>query len=251
MWVAGCQTSGGVKFPTAETAAGSNAPLFVFGALSRPDASGPRPAVVLLHTCGGVRSHVAHDWPRFLTGLGYVTLTVDSYGPRGVSSCTQIQGYEKFLIQAIDAYAALNYLAGQDFVDRNRIAVMGFSAGAIAINSSVLNGLAKPRDALGNFRAAIGLYGRCTDIGVVAPDAPPVLEIVAEQDKHHTPSCIEAANRLDRVETYVVKGSYHAFDQADLCASMDAAGSLMQYSARAVDEAREQTKRFLARHLGP
>jgi dienelactone hydrolase len=61
-------------------------PSLLPGYLAKPDGSGPFPAVVILHGCGGFFSSyasVADD----LQWEGYVALAVDSLGPRGNSRC--------------------------------------------------------------------------------------------------------------------------------------------------------------------
>src|SRR5215510_57673 len=50
--------------------------------LRRPDGGGPFPTLVLLHGCGGITP--GNDWwTETLRRWGYVTLLVDSFGPRG------------------------------------------------------------------------------------------------------------------------------------------------------------------------
>src|SRR6185295_187330 len=70
----------------------------VSGILSRPEGKGPFPAVVLLHTCGGMTETLSQFWPRYLAQLGYASLAVDSLGPRGMKNCRQSsrarRGYE-------------------------------------------------------------------------------------------------------------------------------------------------------------
>src|SRR5512140_1480438 len=63
--------------------------LNLTGRLKNPGGVGPFPAVVLLHGCGGISQRRDHRWAERLTGWGYVTLQVDSFGLRGLSSvCT-------------------------------------------------------------------------------------------------------------------------------------------------------------------
>ena len=80
-----------VEFPNLS----DHMPAKLWGYLARPDAglSGmlashsdrarPYPAVVVLHGCGGISSHSAKIADR-LGSWGYVALTVDSLGPRGL-----------------------------------------------------------------------------------------------------------------------------------------------------------------------
>ena len=47
---------------------------------------GPSPAVVLLHGCNGNWQRIDERWGKRIASWGYVTLTVDSFGPRGIKS---------------------------------------------------------------------------------------------------------------------------------------------------------------------
>ena len=50
---------------------------------------GPSPAVVLLHSCNGDWRRLDERWGKRIASWGYVTLTVDRFGPRGINStCT-------------------------------------------------------------------------------------------------------------------------------------------------------------------
>ena len=72
----------------------------------------------------------------------------------------------------MDAYGALLYLAEQRFVDADRIAVVGYSQGAmVALSAVELNGIGTLFDR--HFRAAIAYYPVCGDIAVVAPTGDP------------------------------------------------------------------------------
>jgi dipeptidyl aminopeptidase/acylaminoacyl peptidase len=142
------------------------------GELYRPAGDGPFPAVVMLHGCGGRFSRTVEDGfgPDF-TALGYVLLIVDSFGPRGVRHrCT---GEGPPVDRVMDAYGALLYLAEQRFVDADRIAVVGYSQGAmVALSAVELNGAATLFDR--HFRAAVAYYPLCGDIAVGAPTVIPV-----------------------------------------------------------------------------
>jgi len=103
--------------------------------LSRPDGSGPFPAVILLAPCGGVEPFMA-DWAGWLKDQGYVALLVDSFTPRGARSACQ-GGPPTVSTAARDALDALAYAKSLPFVDGNRVAVMGWShGGAAALQAS-------------------------------------------------------------------------------------------------------------------
>ena len=106
--------------------------------LSKPEGPGPFPAVVILHTCGGVRSHTSRFWPDVLRQHGYVALTVDSFGSRGLTPCPNRlirPGVDYVTELAPDAFGALDYLASLPGVDKNRIAEIGFSLGGYVLKS--------------------------------------------------------------------------------------------------------------------
>ena len=63
------------------------------GLIAKPEGKGPFPAVVLLHTCGGLRPHVYTDWTNYLTALGYVTFSVDSLD-RAASGVVRLRSQE-------------------------------------------------------------------------------------------------------------------------------------------------------------
>ena len=242
--LAACQATSGVSFDSAEVRNGE--PVRVRGLIFRPDGEGRHPAVVLLHTCGGILPHVETQWPNYLVGLGYVEFSVDTLSPRGVSSCTQLPSGYYFSAQ--DAVGALDYLADLPIVDADRIAVMGFSMGAIGVNSYLANGYT--RSAKGRrFRAAIALYGHCRNL-VGTMDALPLLEITAQFDPVHGPSCVEAAKRMKNTEAVILPGAYHAFDQPQIeSLRPDPRGSMMIYDYEATMAARKLTARFLAQHM--
>jgi dienelactone hydrolase len=170
----------------------------------KPDGPGPFPAVVLLHTCGGLQSHVTRDWPNYLVDLGYVVLTVDTFSAHGhrCESLSRTKVEEKEQAQEQDAFGALQYLAGLDFVDSGKVAAMGFSQGAIVINQKIMFRNPRPSGML-QFKAAISVYGSCRNMtgreGYPSP-AIPLLQIVAEHDVGLNKSCLRVAGLVNDTE---------------------------------------------------
>ena len=68
------------------------------GKLTKPDGDGPFPAVVLLHGCGGMQDR-DYGWVGKLKSWGFVTLMVDSFGPRGESKFLRLGS----IVHLIDA----------------------------------------------------------------------------------------------------------------------------------------------------
>lgn len=237
-----------VQFPSGKFES-SDPGTMISGRLYRPAGSGPFPTVVLLHTCGGLTQHMTDDWPQFLIGLGYVTLAVDTLGPRGHHTGCGPMGNDRHEIQARDAYGALDYLAAQAFVDTSRIVAMGYSMGAFTINNVILLRPARPAGKL-EFKAFASFYGRCTKrmkAGSVR-DAP-LLQVIAEKDRQLAPGCIEAAKSV-KMEAHVFPGVNHAFDQSQITTLRpDRGGNMMLYDSHATGKAQELVLEFLARHL--
>jgi len=125
---------------------------------------------------------------------------------------------------------------------------MGFSVGAIAINSQIANIGKRTPDGT-EFRAAIALYGHCREIRGYDADSIPLMEIAAEKDVNHAPSCIYTGKNNPDIEVHVIKGAYHAFDKTESSGQMDSGGSIMLYSAGAVTESEKHVRSFLAKHL--
>lgn len=224
--------------------------------LFKPEGKGPFPAVILLHTCGGIKNalHVTRDWPKYLTNSGYVVLTINSFDSHGMR-CTKMgiqEGITKFLNQLQDAYGGLDYLNGLDFVDGDRVAPMGFSMGAMTINRYIMyenhRQVGKPK-----FKAAISVYGDCVRMKIrgYPRNAMPLLQIIAEHDDRTKPSCLAVAKTSAPMEVLILKGAYHGFDLSHMRQrKWDPYGNAMQYSSDATKEAQNATKAFLAVHLG-
>ena len=102
------------------------------GYLTKPQGSGPFPAIVHLHGCNGLSKAFKDgtdkgQWSEQLAAWGYAVLVVDSFTSRGIAQICA--GNSATTSRIADAYGALAYLATQPFVDPNRIALVGFSHG--------------------------------------------------------------------------------------------------------------------------
>ncbi|MDO9711384.1 dienelactone hydrolase family protein [Paracraurococcus lichenis] len=119
------------------------------------------PAVVLVHGSGG--SGASTDlWARELNAAGLGAFILDSFAGRGITSTVQDQSQLHSLAMMVDAYRALDWLAEHPRIRADRIAVMGFSKGAVA---AVYSAMTRFQSAFGNpahrFAAHIGLYTPC------------------------------------------------------------------------------------------
>ncbi len=203
----------------------SSSPAPLIGHLFAPRESGPRPAVVMMHGCGGAyardgRLNARHQmWGEYLASKGYVALMVDSFTTRGVKElCTQ-KTESRTIKQADrvgDAHAALAYLRSRADVDPAKVSLLGWSNGG----STVLNAIAHAPANGPDFARAIAFYPGCTAFakspGDFHPYAP-LLVLIGEADDW-TPAkpCRELADivrkRSEPMELVVYPGVYHDFD---------------------------------------
>jgi dienelactone hydrolase len=118
-------------------------------------------AVVLIPGCSGINS--AHDrWIQEINSIGVTTFVLDSLSGRGLVNTCIDQPQLDSLAMMVDAYRALGSLAQHPRIDPNRIAILGFSKGAVAaIYSSTqrFQQMHGPSDV--QFAAHVGLYTPC------------------------------------------------------------------------------------------
>jgi dienelactone hydrolase len=226
-------------------------PASLWGYLDKPPGEGPFPAVVMLHGCVGLPPGPSSS-TAWLNDQGYVTLMVDSLGPRRLSSgCFgEIGAAERVL----DAYGAAAYLSGLPFVDGERLAVMGWSHGGSSALDSVLGeGIGQP---LGRpFRAAVAFFPWC---GYAKALYAPTLILIGEADQW-TPArfCRRTIKALPThsapAEIVVYPGVHHGFTAPELAEGryFDAGNRRywQQYDDAAARDALERAKAFLAEHL--
>jgi dienelactone hydrolase len=246
-----------VEFPNLP----GHTPANLSGYLARPDAGvsaeigspsnggAPYPAVVVLHGCNGMFGHSAVITDQ-LSSWGYVTLAVDSLGPR-VSGIANRCG-RGLPEQAFDAYAALHYLSQLDFVDPPRVAVLGESEGGYQALHLMDHDSLAAQFFTERFRAAIAYYPYC-DIPA-AKMTGPTLILIGEADET---SPVEQCRRMvaqarpdgPPIVLTVYPGVHHNFDVALLTPGARYRGFWMEYNEPAAKDAEEKTRAFLATHL--
>jgi dienelactone hydrolase len=141
------------------------------GLLFKPSGSGPFPAVVALHGCGGLGGQqnpigMRHkDWGERLAKQGYLVVFPDSFGSRGLGSQCLVRdrtvrpGRER----VTDAVATKVWLQQRTDVDASKVSLLGWSNGG----SSVLWTVAadrKPKDDRPDFNAAVAFYPGCRPV---------------------------------------------------------------------------------------
>lgn len=191
----------------------------IAGYLMRPGTDdAPRPAIVALHGCGGLynakgRISSRHsDWAERWVGQGYVVLLVDSFGPRGIDQiCTVRDRTINPRGRALDAIAAGRYLAAQPFVDKARIALIGWSNGGSTTLWAV-GDAAREGDL--PFRVAIAFYPGCrtpSESKSFKPRLPLTILMGAADDWTPVEPCRALAER-GMATLIEYPGAYHGFD---------------------------------------
>ena len=193
------------------------------GVLLRPEGAGPFPALVMLHGCTGLRTWSGaiqgklRFWAEHLRDLGYVTLLVDSFAPRGIDEvCTGRHLLSSVRDRADDARGALRYLQGRSDVRADRIGLLGWSNGAAATLSVLFDRGSAERD----FRAAVAFYPNCTRNYPGGPDfrsyAPLYLLVGALDDWTPAAPCMALVERACAagapITIKVYPGAHHSFD---------------------------------------
>ncbi len=233
----------------------------IIGKLSRPEGAGSFPAVVLLHSCFGIRPY-QDRWAAKLAQWGYVALQVDSFGPLGIEETCHEEGkLGAETSNFVDAHGALLYLRDQTFVDKDRVAVMGWGHNAV-LRAVYRDGEERYYDE--KFRAAIALYPNCRHLFSGDFYVPIMLHIGANDDWVKASKCkqIAAASEplTNPIELRVHPDTYHLFDDADVGQpryyeevlnffSTTLYGATMGYNAASHRSAEEHVRAFLGKHL--
>lgn len=139
----------------------ARATLFMPPGRHRP---GSVPAVVMLHGSGGVLWAREMTYGRQLAAMGIAALVIDVFAARrdlGVGFIDRLLNITESMMIA-DAYAGLHYLAAQHpGIDTGRVALVGFSYGAMAsmyaMNRRVAAQLGKGKA----FAGHVAFYGPC------------------------------------------------------------------------------------------
>ncbi|WP_448188575.1 dienelactone hydrolase family protein [Azospirillum sp. sgz301742] len=210
-----------VAFPSKDSDITDGESTRLSGRIMRPHGSGPFPAVVMLHGCGGLYTKAGALaarhlwWASALRDQGYLVLMVDSFGPRGIKEqCTEKERKARASVERKrDAWAALEFLRGRPDVQGERIAALGWSQGG----STVLAAYDLDGEGAG-FRGAVAFYPGCRVVSGNPDWQPsgPLLILIGENDDWTPPEpCEQLAGRdsvKDRLELVVYPDAVHGFD---------------------------------------
>ena len=205
--------------------------------LFEPRTAGPHPAIVLLHGRAGAYSSLAKgvydaqtlskrhkDWGAFWAERGYYALLVDSFGPRNYPAGFPVGSYKdrppevsEQTVRPLDAYGALRYLRAMKGVIANRIAVQGWSNGAMTVLATLSD--QAPGKLPNGFVAALAEYPGCSMDAVKGEyhAYAPILMLLAADDEEVNPRiCEQFATRAraagSALESHTYPGAGHNYD---------------------------------------
>jgi dienelactone hydrolase len=254
-----------LKFPDEAQELSFFSPLTM--AIYKPTGAGPFPAIVLVHTCGGLREEL-RDWTKLALGHGYVVFVIDSLSQRGVSpqqGCNAATWVSPGR-GAKDAFQAREHLRKFPFVDQDRVALVGFSWGAM-VGLFVSSGAIASQLSSSRYAAVVGLYpicyfpgrGQFPKVEWLRPEVDkPLLVLMGEQDNEAPPDeCVPRLEKLAQkgapVEWHVFPATTHCWD----CSSLDNYSKtnflgdrvVYHYDKKVTQDSAERTFAFLAKQL--
>ncbi|HEU5299097.1 MAG TPA: dienelactone hydrolase family protein [bacterium] len=209
--------------------------------LARPRGTGAYPAVLVIHENRGLLDHFK-DVSRRLAKLGYAGLAVDLASAEGGTAkfsdpaeVTAVLGRTPAERMVEMLNAAVRYLRGLTFVQRDRIGVMGYCfGGGMTWRLATQNA---------DLRAAVPYYGPNPPIEDVAKIKAAVLAIYGEQDTRINagiPAVREAMQKAGVTHEIVI------YPNADHAFFNDTG---QRYNAAAARSAWERTTGWLQRYL--
>jgi dienelactone hydrolase len=224
------------------------------GYLAKPEGAGPFPAVVALHGCGGMPDATRRKLVDELVGWDYVVLLVDSFATRGIQHVCGGGVLDIIGKRRSDAYGALAFLAGQTFVDPQRVAAVGFSHGGW-ISLLVAEGNSFEVFVRQNnlrFRAVVAFYPPCR--AVAGRLLIPTLILIGALDEW-TPAA-DCPEKIDAwrsdgvpIELVVYPSTHHSFYYPELQPGRKIFGRWAEYNEEAATDASRRMREFLNRHL--
>lgn len=241
--------------------------LTPFFQIKKPESKGPFPTIVAFFGAGPIPAKNVDAWTDYLVGLGYATIVVDSFTPRGLITWDDIKktvrrGQLLGSERAGDVLVALDEVRKMPFVDMQRLAIAGWSHGAWSIMD--LLAMDPPKELPTNLqgsadqplkgvKAAILFYPYCgfpaKSRGRGWPQDIQVLMLMGGKDTVvPTEECLEIVSILKNggrpVKAHVYPFAQHAFDflEEDFKELPD----IYHPDPESTSDARERIKQLLA-----
>jgi dienelactone hydrolase len=209
--------------------------------------------------CGRYVRPLEETWGARISSWGYVTLTIDGFGPRGIKHCGNGADADSADL-AFDGYRALNFLIQKGFVDPKRIAIVGFGAGAWQTFSAIERG-AIEQAADHKFRSAAAFYPFCSSFkGIMT--VPTLILIGGRDNWTSTDACRKMAAGEDDagisrqkgqgapVRLVVYPDAYFGFDLPILKTPTQSRGHHSEFNQSAAEQSSEALREFLHSTVG-
>ena len=193
-----------------------------------------------------------------ISSWGYVTLTIDSFGPRGIKNCDRGNADQSDLV--FDAYRGLNFLIQKRFIDPKRAVIVGFAAGGWQTLAAVERGAIEQASG-SKFRAAVAFYPPCR--GFKGIMTVPTLILIGERDEFAgVDGCRKMAAGEDDmgisrqkgegapVRLIAYPGAYFGFDRPGLKSAIWHLGHRLEFNQSAADQSSEALRAFLNSTVG-
>lgn len=216
-----------VSLPSLEQRDGQ--PIALVGQWFAAEGATPKPAIVMLHGCGGpyenrskqLPSARIKDYAALFNAAGWHALMLDSLTPRGEKElCTQKTGTRAVTMsnRRLDALGALQWLAQRPDVDARRLVLLGWSNGGSTVLAASNLKADAVRAAAVRPKALVAFYPGCENElkRGYAPSAPLLMLVGALDDWTPPQPCAAlaqaSAEPRPAIESYA--GAYHGFDTA-------------------------------------
>jgi dienelactone hydrolase len=213
-------------------------------AIFQPDGVDPFPAIVLVHSCGGINERSRY-WTEEFLKRGYVVLVIDSFSSRGVKTNCGPKRRVSVARSVKDAFDALAHLQKLDFVDAKRIGLVGTSWGGAVGHLASSKLWADALSGSPRFGAIVSLYGDCrspsSGANLLREDVDrPLLVLMGDADKETPPAdCLPTLHILKErgapVEWHIYPGATHVWDS---------------YSTETTKDSGRRIFEFMERHVG-
>lgn len=258
-----------LKFPEEARELTASSPLAM--AIYRPSGAGPFPALVIVHTCGGLEAGIVprreiREWTKLALERGYVAFVMDSLSQRGSPDGCDPSSWVPPSRGAKDAFQALEHLKKFPFVDPNRIALVGFSWGGM-VGFYVSSGAIASQLSSSRYGAVVSMYPICYFPGgrgypaiewLRAEVDRPLLVLMGDKDNEASPAdCIPRLEKLAQkgvpVEWHVFPSTTHCWD----CSSLNGFSKggfpgeriVYRYDRQVTQESADRMFAFLAKQL--
>jgi len=225
-----------------------SADFMLKGLITKPEGSGPFPAIVMLHGgsgIDGIGKNTYEKWAQRFADWGYVSLMVDSFGPRGKStiihSPTEVDPNER----AQDAHDAKTYLIGLPFVKKDQVSVIGWSHGGWSVLRAIDDDIHTVNRG-DPFKCAIAFYPYCdVELGIFNS---PLLVLIGELDDWCPAEMCQlpTVKPKNDVVLKVYPQAHHVFDYEGI--DTTSVGHRLLYDPAAANDAIKQVKSFLNKY---